>query len=61
MDQKVEELPVIASYMVRITFRGPEGTEVPTNAEIEDSIVGNLDIAGPGVTSVTASSERLDK
>jgi len=50
---------VLASYLVRVTLRGQEGTPVPTNDALETSIKELIE----SVNAVNASvnSERLDK
>lgn len=50
---------VLASYLVRITMRGQEGTPVPTNDQLETSLKELLE-AGSAVNA-SVNSERLDK
>lgn len=61
-DEITSDMAVLASYNVRVTFRGTPGIEPPTNREIEEAVENVLaDLGGDGAVAVRAKSERLDR
>lgn len=49
--------PIVASYAMRITLRGPEGTPAPTLEELSEKLANGL---GWGYVS-TIEGERVDR
>ncbi len=55
-------MPVIASYNVRVTYRGTVNIVPPTNEAVEEAVENVLsDLGGVGAVAVRAKSERLDR
>lgn len=58
MDETAVKQPIVASYNVKVTIRGPEGTEAPTVESVEEQVesaFADFDL------TVRASAERTDK
>jgi hypothetical protein len=49
--------PLVATWLVRVSLRGPEGTEEPTNAAVEELAAGALAQLG----EVRVVAERVDR
>ena len=59
MTEIAKDPTVLASYLVRVTLRGQEGTPVPTNDALEALVKETIE-AGNAVNAAV-NSERLDK
>lgn len=51
---------VIASFLVKVVIRGPEGAPAPTISDIEDTIEEAIREEYVAARKVTASAERTD-
>lgn len=59
-EQVIEQEPVAASYLVRVTLRG-KGEDAPTNAKMQAAIEGAIGELVDYEYGVTASSTRMDR